>query len=310
MHVFDDDGSPLRSRFSVEPYEGATSLVLEAAWGRPARDYPRALRLLLGRLQDTGAVITDAIVDSRVSRELPDDDDRRLILRNGRDYPIILRSVADLDELRLAIGAAQEHVAQKPGARGGNRNKRIRLMLAAGKDPLPSDLEGFLSGGTREPPEIEDALNASAIAAGKRPSRGGFRQSPDDRRAIELRAMELAQDKLETEGCTDICDVSACESYDLRCDQRGDELHVEVKGTTSTGERILLTRNEVGHAHEWYPNVALVVVSGIQLTEREGLRVALGGRARLINPWELLDAALEPISYECVVPPGIDPEAD
>ena len=255
-------------------------------------------------------MISDASVDSRVSRELPNHADRRLILRNGRDYPIALRSVADLDELRLAIGAAQEHVAQRPGAKGGNRNKRIRLILVPGVDPLPSDLEGFLSGGATQAPEIEDTLNASAIAAGKRPSRQGFRQSAADRRAIELRAMRLARDRLEVEGCTDICDVSSSESYDLRCDRGGDELHVEVKGTTSAGERILLTRNEVGHAREWYPHVALVVVSGIELTERDGLRVAVGGRARLINPWELLETALEPISYECVVPPGIEPEGN
>ena len=51
-------------------------------------------------------------------------------------------------------------------------------------------------------------------------------------------------------------DVSLSESYDLRCTRQGEELHVEVKGTTSQGERVLLTRNEVAHAREWYPGVA------------------------------------------------------
>jgi hypothetical protein len=308
MRVFNSDGSPLDSRFSIERYRGTQSLVLEAAWGRPARDYPHALRLLLGRLQDLGAVIADAFVDSRVSRALPSDADRRLVLRNGRSYPIRLRAVSDLEELRLAIGAAQEHVAQKPGAKGGNRNKRIRLVLAAGEEPLPSDLQGILSGGRQGSPEIEDALDASAIAAGKRPTRSGFRQSAPARRAIELRAMKLAADFLKEHGCTDICDVSSSESYDLRCRFDAEELHVEVKGTTSEGERVLLTRNEVAHAREWHPSVALVVVAGIDLAERGGVQVAVGGHARIIHPWEVLDTALEPISYECVVPP-LEPDA-
>jgi hypothetical protein len=40
-------------------------------------------------------------------------------------------------------------------------------------------------------------------------------------------------------------DVGATESYDLDCSKEKDELHVEVKGTTTDGLAVLLTPNEV-----------------------------------------------------------------
>jgi Domain of unknown function (DUF3883) len=301
MHIVDDRRGILHSTFSVELFAGEQTVVLDAAWGAASRDYPTALRVLLERLQSLGAVITDAIVDSRVTRALPSHAERRLVLRNGREYPIRLTAVDDLDELRLAMGAAQEHVGQRPGAKGGNRNKRLRVMIALEDNIEAADLEGLLSGGHALAPEVEDALNASTIGAGKRAARQGFRQSAADRRAIELRAMDVAQVCLAAYGCVNITDVARSESYDFRCGLHGRELHVEVKGTTSVGDRILLTRNEVSHAREWYPDIALVVVSAIELT-KDDPPVARGGSARVIHPWEL-DSSLEPISYECVVSP-------
>ena len=121
--------------------------------------------------------------------------------------------------------------------------------------------------------------------------------------------MKLAQDRLGELGATDVIDTSATESYDFRCMLDGQEVHVEVKGTTSAGMRVLLTRNEVTHAREWHPNLALVVVSGIKLAAVAGSPQASGGAVLVVHPWQLLDEALEPISYEYIVPvPHADTE--
>jgi hypothetical protein len=77
--------------------------------------------------------------------------------------------------------------------------------------------------------------------------------------------------------------------------------HVEVKGTTGEGNEVLLTPNEVEHAHVQYPHVALVVVSHISLTD-EPEPVASGGRLQAVDPWKLDADQLEPIGYSYTVP--------
>lgn len=303
MKIVDEHGAPLVSSFQVEPFEGTTSVVLDSAGGKAARDYPVALRLLLARLAAVDARVLDAFVDSRHTRALGlSRDEARLILRGSRPYPVRLAAEPDVEEVRTAFGAAQEPIGQPTGAKGGNRNKRIRLLVEPGSDPFPADLEGFLSGGVTTPAEIEDAHNASAVAAGKRPRRQGFMQSAAARRAIERRAMNAAQVELVARGYTSFEDVSATESYDFRCSRDGAEVHIEVKGTTSEGARVLLTRNEVAHAREWHPNVVLVVVHGVALSGASEEPKATGGKANVIEAWELLDSALEPLAFECIVP--------
>lgn len=62
----------------------------------------------------------------------------------------------------------------------------------------------------------------------------------------------------------DVKDVSARQPYDLLCGRAGHEdLRVEVKGTTSSGTEVPLTRNEVANARAEFPNIALVVVADI-----------------------------------------------
>jgi hypothetical protein len=303
MKIVDEYGTTLVSSFQVEPFEGSTSVVLESAGGKVARDYPAALRLLLARLTALDAWVLDAFVDSRHTRALGlSRDDARLNLRGNRPFPLRLTTQGDVEELRTAFGAAQEPIGQPPGAKGGNRNKRIRLLVEPASAPFPADLEGFLSGGVARPAEIEDALNATSVAAGKRPRRQGFMQSAAARRAIEGRAMDVAAAELAERGYSSFEDVSLTESYDFLCFREGQETHVEVKGTTSEGTRVLLTRNEVTHAWEWHPNVVLVVVHGIVLSNADADLTATGGTANVIEAWELLDSALEPLAFECIVP--------
>ena len=144
MYLVDPTGTTLRAAFFVERYRGSQSIVLESAGGSGTRDYNETLTLLLRRLAAVDGLLTDALVESRVTRKLSEPE-RRLVLRHGRKFPIHLRST-DIDELRKAIGAAQEPIGQRPGATAGNRTKRIRLAISTSSFPVP-DLERYLSTG-------------------------------------------------------------------------------------------------------------------------------------------------------------------
>ena len=98
------------------------------------------------------------------------------------------------------------------------------------------------------------------------PRRRGRRPvTPEENRAVELRAMQVVRAHYESEGWA-VEDVSASRPYDLVCRLGAAECHVEVKGLTGLPPlRIGLTANEVAHARTC-PRVALAIVSGVRLT--------------------------------------------
>lgn len=123
-----------------------------------------------------------------------------------------------------------------------------------------------------------------------------------ERRAVELRAMELAIAHY-AQRWDAVEDVASTRSYDLECRSGDRYLRVEVKGTTGRGDSVLLTANEVLHARAQAPHVALFVVSGIQLRRESGSDpVASGGSVRIFEPWEVDACALRPVAYECGLP--------
>lgn len=148
-------------------------------------------------------------------------------------------------------------------------------------------------------PEIEDAQDATARAAGARSRRGqGFRQSAEERAAIDTHAMSVATEHLEAEGW-EVEDRSINHPYDLFCARAEDWLHVEVKGTTSDGASVLLTPNEVEFARQEHPRTALLIVHGVELRhDADGHLVVVGGSVKLIEPWAIDQAGnLKPTGY-------------
>jgi Domain of unknown function (DUF3883) len=91
----------------------------------------------------------------------------------------------------------------------------------------------------------------------------------------------------------DVEDVSARRSYDLLCRRGVIECHVEVKGTTTAGEAIVLTNNEVKHACDQRNTCVLFILHSIRL---EGPK-ASGGKQLVVNPWQLQQTHLTPVSY-------------
>lgn len=129
----------------------------------------------------------------------------------------------------------------------------------------------------------------------------GYTTNPDIRRAIELYAMREAKTFYEKQGWR-VSDVSSTQSYDLLCQANSrEELHVEVKGTTSDGAQILLTVNEVKHAQKHYPKVALFVLSHIQV-DTESIENPQGGEIQILEPWKVDEGALSPLAYAYILP--------
>jgi hypothetical protein len=146
-------------------------------------------------------------------------------------------------------------------------------------------------------PEIQEVDIAVSKAAGKRAGIGqGFKMNLEQRKAIEMHAMKLAKEELELRGYGSITNTSSNKPYDYLCLFENDEIFVEVKGTTSNGEAIILTRGEVELHKSKFPNNALVLVSGI-LLEGEDKSKAVGGSIEFISPWLISEEKLIVIGF-------------
>jgi hypothetical protein len=135
-----------------------------------------------------------------------------------------------------------------------------------------------------------------AIIRGQDPADGQrWAASAEARKAIESYAMDLAlchYRRLWRE----VSDVSAFKPFDILCRDSERELRVEVKGTTSSGISVLLTRNEVLHAQANSGRVALFVASNIVASASAEIS---GGSIHIFEPWNIQDDGLDPIAYQC-----------
>jgi hypothetical protein len=149
-------------------------------------------------------------------------------------------------------------------------------------------------------PEILEATEVAARTAGRRSAsrrKGqGFRLTSDERRAIERHSVKLATEHFEVQGWT-VRDVGAKESYDLLASRGDERLHIEVKGTTSLGHQIVLTRSEVEQQRHLVPHNALVIVHSIGLDRSTRPPTATGGVLTCISPWTVEDENLTVVSY-------------
>jgi hypothetical protein len=186
-----------------------------------------------------------------------------------------------------------EYVSDELRPNTRDREGNLRTAIAFRLTPKPL-------AGPATPPEIADATDAvRAIAKGQ-----GFspRLKAADRKAIEMRAMELATAYFASDGY-DVDDVSATQPYDLRCTKGTTGVDVEVKGTTTIGEIVLLTPGEVQHALASFPDTALAVVRDIALHDAGTASAnATGGTLEVHRPWRPLDTELKPVGYTYTVP--------
>lgn len=303
MKVARDDGTIIDATFLVE--ESPLSVVIESAGGRIGvnarnRDYSEGLTTILRRLAGIGAVLPEIRVESLRSRGMPLEEQRIRLSRHS--FPLALGSVGDLEDLKRDISRAAREPGARADARRGGSSRRLRMLLESAQVEAAA-LESQL-GGTGAVLEPETTAAAVELAAGRpRPGSGqGFAVSVEHRLAVERRAMEAAVAWYHEQGWT--CeDVSAYESYDLRC-RRGDTLlHVEVKGTTTAGSSVIVTRREVEEARRLAPHTELFVLSDVRLhTPASGAPFGSGGRARVLPSWERDPARLIPLGFQLYLP--------
>jgi hypothetical protein len=140
--------------------------------------------------------------------------------------------------------------------------------------------------------DAEDEGAAAAERALARSQGQGFARTPKERRALENHAMDAATKYFRDKGFR-VKDVSKVRPYDLECKKGEREFHVEVKGTTTLGDAIVLTHGEVEHACNDRNECSLFVLHSIRLKRQK----ASGGEQFILEPWRLLRTNLRPINY-------------
>ena len=100
-------------------------------------------------------------------------------------------------------------------------------------------------------------------------------------------------------------DVGDTESFDIYAiDSELNELHIEVKGSSTSAVAVNLTDGEVKH---WGPDYErrLVVIDEIRWERTpEGSYNTSGGRVQIWEEWEIEADALEPTQYRYTLPAG------
>jgi len=126
----------------------------------------------------------------------------------------------------------------------------------------------------------------------------GFGLSFAERKTIENYAMNIVTKKMEKDKWV-VKDVSKFKDkgYDLLIEKNQNKIYAEVKGTTGSDIRVILTKNEVIAARTNYPNGALFIVSGIYLDRSSTPPKASLGKIKEIYNWKIDDRKLTPISY-------------
>jgi uncharacterized protein DUF3883 len=145
-------------------------------------------------------------------------------------------------------------------------------------------------------PEVLDAEVLADEAAG-RVTRRGVIMTAAERTAIETHAVGVVSTYFSGLGYR-VDDVGGYESYDLDVRRPGERIYVEVKGTTTEGATVVLTKNEVELHRAHYPNNALAVVHDILLDRSVNPPAASGGRLELVQPWKIESDTLTPLSYQ------------
>lgn len=140
--------------------------------------------------------------------------------------------------------------------------------------------------------EIQNGAKARAEVEHAAGQGQGFASTPAQRRAIESHAMARAFAHFRKK-FSKVENISKQKGVlDLRCGSAGETwIHVEVKGTTTAGESVILTRREVERARS--SPCALYVLHSIKL---DGER-ASGGTARVIDEWAINRGSLTPLAF-------------
>jgi hypothetical protein len=121
----------------------------------------------------------------------------------------------------------------------------------------------------------------------------GFLLDKALRLALEQYAMDAAKAYFKSSRFV-VEDHSKNHPYDLYCRRGKQVLYVEVKGTKTHAEQIILTNGEVKFARRHKRQMALFILHSIKVREDSQLK---GGRQRLIRRWDVDQGRLSALAF-------------
>jgi len=149
-------------------------------------------------------------------------------------------------------------------------------------------------------PEMAGEVDADLAEAGDLPgAKGqGLQMDAEVRRAIENAAQDRLMRYYRGLGWT-VTDTRHNRPYDAEAVRGADRVYLEAKGTTSRGDSVIVTRNEVDHARQ-YPGLCMMGVwSGMQLVDGEVDPEA--GEFKIL-PFNPDDGQLRPRDFDWTIP--------
>ena len=235
----------------------------------------------------------------------PEEIDRRVlwVLQTLESADVDTSDFSDQIELRCNLPLARSFerataLTSTFNARNINEGQFVECLGKACR-MLGAVYRGFDAGSNLTAKQIDDAVLESILNPNRKTTGGrqGFRMSACERKAIELRAMEVTRDYLISHGF-EVTDTSSNNPFDFMAVNGEKVVKVEVKGSTSNAvDSVLMTANEVRLHQEENGSTALAVVSGIELV-KEPTAMAKGGSLEFIDSWQIDDWELQPMTYQ------------
>ena len=168
-----------------------------------------------------------------------------------------------------------------------DRYAQLAALASAAQD---HNVQRVIAGADNE----DDAMQALAATWSTRARGQRFMLTAGARRAVELCAMKAAESFYREKGYA----VQVVgKPFDLRCTRHNEIRYVEVKGTTTAGEDVFLTPNEVAFAREHTPAMSLFVLRNVTLKLDGPEPIAEGGEPAVIEPWDIRAGELTPLMF-------------
>lgn len=133
---------------------------------------------------------------------------------------------------------------------------------------------------------------ASAASKGQ-----GYGLTGAERLAVELRAMDITEEWLRSEGYK-TKNTATKKPYDFEATKENEILYVEVKGTTSdTADAIGMTHGEVALHRQKKGHTALMLVTEIRLDKKQNPPLASGGALEPLIRWDIDEWLIKPTAF-------------
>lgn len=157
LHPIGSNGIPIDASFAVQRVEDGFAINYASRGGTKGTsnarniEYHIGLTVLLERLRDLRATITDLLLNSAGAQE-HSASERRLNLPSSIKLPIDLVHAGDVDVFRRKISEAQRNVVSAPGrnAKHGNRVRAIRIVFRLPQEDSPLTIDKLEASLVRE----------------------------------------------------------------------------------------------------------------------------------------------------------------